>query len=132
MTPSKDLPGESPSVINLSHKFDLFTKHWTPKILASCNNQLVKIAKVKGDFVWHKHDLQDELFLVVKGKLMIDLREDRSLQLNEGDMTVIPKGMEHRPRTDGGETWILMVEPPETHNTGQHNNELSVERPEWI
>ena len=132
MTNTNDIRSQNPSVISLSDKFELFTKHWTPKVLASCNDQLVKIAKVSGEFVWHKHDGQDELFLVVKGRLIIDLQNEKSLHLNEGEMTVIPKGMEHRPRTHGGETWILMVEPPETHNTGQHKNERSVERPEWI
>ena len=132
MTNTNDIRSQNPSVISLSDKFELFTKHWTPKVLASCNDQLVKIAKVSGEFVWHKHDGQDELFLVVKGRLIIDLQNEKSLHLNEGEMTVIPKGMEHRPRTDGGETWILMVEPPETHNTGQHKNERSAERPEWI
>ena len=132
MTSSTDHNNQNPSVISINDKFELFSQHWTPKILATCNNQQVKIAKVSGDFVWHTHEDQDELFLVVKGKLWIDLPESRSLCLNEGDITVIPKGMEHRPRTEGEETWILMVEPPETHNTGQHNNELSITSPEWI
>ena len=132
MSHIRDKKNENPAVISLSDKFDLFTEQWTPKILASCNNQLVKIAKVNGDFVWHKHEGQDELFLVVKGKLIIDLPEDQSLSLNEGDMTVIPKGMDHRPRTNGDEAWILMVEPPETLNTGQHNNEMSISNPDWI
>ena len=101
-------------------------------MLASCNNQLVKIAKVSGDFVWHKHDNQDELFYVFKGQLRIDLPNDQTVTLNEGEMIVIPKGMEHRPRTNGIETWILMIEPPDTLNTGQHINEKSVENPEWI
>ena len=122
----------NPSVIKLSDKFELFTQQWTPKILASCNNQLVKIAKVSGEFVWHKHEGQDELFLVVKGKLTIDLPENESISLNEGDITVIPKGMEHRPRTEGEEVWILMIEPPETLNTGQHINERSISNPDWI
>ncbi len=132
MTSSTDHNKQNPSVISINKKFDLFSEHWTPKILAECNNQLVKIAKVSGDFVWHKHDDQDELFLVVKGQLIIDLPESRSLCLNEGDMTVIPKEMDHRPRTDGVETWILMVEPPETLNTGQYHNEMSVANPDWI
>ena len=123
---------QSPVGINLNQKYGLFSEHWTPKILSSVNNQLVKIAKVNGEFVWHKHDDQDELFLVIKGTLIIDLESDTSLVLNVGEMTVIPKGMEHRPRTDDGEAWILMIEPPETHNTGQHSNEMSVDDIDWI
>ena len=120
-----------PEVIRLNDKFSKFQEHWTPKNLTSCNGQLVKIAKVQGEFIWHKHDNEDELFMVIRGSLTIDIKEGASLILKEGDLTVIPKGMEHRPHADS-ECWILMVEPPETLNTGEHRNELSVDDIEWI
>ena len=120
------------NVIHLKEKFGLFNEHWSPKNIAVCNKQLVKIAKVKGDFIWHKHANEDELFFVVKGTLYIDLKNGEVLKLAEGDMTVIPKGLEHRPRTDGSECWIMMVEPPETLNTGDQRNERTRHDIEWI
>ncbi len=110
-------------VINLKEKYSLFSDKWSPRIIAECNDQLVKIAKVEGEFVWHHHEEEDELFYVVKGKLYIDLKDD-TLELNEGEMTVIPKGVEHRPHCEE-ETWIMLFEPKSTLHTGNTESEIT-------
>lgn len=115
--------------INLVHKFSLFTEHWKPKIIAEVNDNHVKLVKLKGEFIWHKHDNEDELFLVVKGKLIIQLC-DGQLVLHEGELAVIPKGVEHRP-VAGEETQVLLLEPKSTLNTGDQRNEHTA-TPEWI
>lgn len=118
--------------INLKQKFELFDEHWTPKIVGEANGQYVKLAKAKGDMVWHKHDKEDELFLVVKGKLTIQLR-DRDIELREGEVFIVPKGVEHRPFAVE-ETHFLMIEPKTTAHTGEVESELTVplEQQEWI
>jgi len=113
-------------VINLEEKFGAFDTLWDPKIAAELNENYVKLAKVRGEFVWHRHEAEDELFLVVRGRLAIDLR-DRTLELNEGDLCVIPRGVEHRPRADE-EAQILMIEPKSTLNTGDVRDERTRER----
>lgn len=110
--------------ISLSEKFKLFSDHWSPRIIAECNEQLVKIAKVSGQFVWHDHKDEDELFFVVKGTLFIDL-EDKTLELNAGDLTVIPKGVRHRPWTKSKEVRIMLFEPKTTKHTGESVSELT-------
>ena len=95
--------------IVLKDKLSLFTEHWSPKIIAELNGQQVKVAKLKGEFVWHKHDEEDELFLVLKGKLKIELR-DRVIDLNEGEFVVIPRGIEHKP-VASIEVEVLLFEP---------------------
>jgi mannose-6-phosphate isomerase-like protein (cupin superfamily) len=117
-------------VINLQDKFGRFDSLWDPKIAAELNESYVKLAKVRGEFVWHRHEAEDELFLVVRGRLAIDLR-DRTLELNEGDFCVIPRGVEHRPRADE-EAQILMIEPKSTLNTGEVRDERTRERLDWI
>jgi mannose-6-phosphate isomerase-like protein (cupin superfamily) len=81
--------------VNLSEKLSLFTDHWNPRIVGELNNQHVKLVKLKGEFVWHKHDLEDELFLVLKGKLQMEFR-DKTVELNEQEFLIIPRGVEHR------------------------------------
>ena len=115
--------------INLNEKFNLFSEQWQPKIIAALNDSYVKLAKLQGEFIWHRHDLEDELFLVMKGSLRIELR-DRTLQLGEGEMAVIPKGVDHRPVAEE-EVWVVLLEPKSTLNTGNVTNERTVE-PEWI
>jgi len=110
--------------INLKDKFNKFEEHWSPKIIGECNGQLIKIAKVKGEFVWHDHAHEDELFYVVKGTLFIDL-EEKTMELNEGEMTVIQKGVRHRPRTDNEEAWIMLIEPKSTKHTGDVQSDLT-------
>lgn len=103
-------------VQNLSAAFDAVTAHWSPKVIAQVNDQYVKIAKLKGEFVWHKHDEEDELFYVVKGALDIEY-EDRTVTLAEGDMHVVPRGVMHNPRA-AEECWIMLVERASTKHTG--------------
>lgn len=116
--------------VNLHAKFTKFDELWSPKIVAALNGQLVKVAKLEGEFVWHQHAGQDELFLVVRGRLRIDLR-DRALELSEGELTVIPAGVEHRP-VAAEEVWVVLLEPAETLNTGDVRNERTLDQLEWI
>ena len=111
--------------VNLAEKLDTFTEHWSPKIIGALNGQLVKIAKVKGDFIMHKHDNEDELFYVIEGVLNIELKE-KTITLKAGEFVIIPKGVEHRPYAEE-EVKILLFEPATTLNTGDQKNELTVE-----
>ncbi len=117
-------------VINLRDKLARFSDLWNPRIIAELNENHVKLAKVHGTFVWHRHDDEDELFLVVRGRLTIHLR-DRCLDLGEGDLCVIPRGVEHLPVAEE-EAHILLVEPKTTRNTGQLDDERTRDRLEWI
>lgn len=112
------------NIINLSQKFDLFHEHWRPRIVGELNDSYVKLARLKGEFVWHRHENEDELFLVVKGKLQIKLR-DRDLWIGEGEFVIIPKGVEHCPVADE-EVQVLLLEPKSTVNTGDVQNERTV------
>ena len=103
--------------INIAQKFDLFDELWTPKIIGELNNQYIKIAKVKDEFVWHSHENEDELFIVQKGTLFIDFRAKTEV-VKAGEMIVVPKGVEHRPRTNGEEVYIMLIEPKSTKHTG--------------
>jgi mannose-6-phosphate isomerase-like protein (cupin superfamily) len=116
-------------VINLGQKFRLFKEHWRPKIVGELNDSYLKLAKLKGEFVWHRHENEDELFLVIKGRLVIRLRE-RDLTIREGEFAVIPKGVEHLPIAEE-EVHVLLIEPRTTLNTGDVRNERTVEA-EWI
>lgn len=109
--------------VNLNEKIETIDEYWSPKIVAELNNQQVKVAKVMGEFLWHHHENEDELFYVVKGKLFIELR-DKTLELNPGEFVVIPKGMEHRPYAPN-EAWIMLFEPGSTLNTGNKISELT-------
>jgi len=110
-------------VINIKKKLELFTDHFNPRIAAELNGQQVRLVKFKGDFIWHSHEKEDELFIVVKGKFTMDFR-DRSVEVAEGEMIVVPKGTEHRPRADE-EVHIMLFEPASTVNTGETKNELT-------
>lgn len=116
-------------VISLNEKFNLFSEQWHPKIVGELNDSYVKLVKVQGEFVWHQHENEDELFLVVKGTLTIKLRE-RDLTIREGEFVIIPKGVEHMPVAEQ-EVWIMLLEPKTTLNTGDVTNERTVEA-EWI
>ena len=102
--------------INLLKKFELFNDHWSPKIVGELNGQQVKLSKFKGEFIWHKHENEDELFLVVKGNFRMELR-DKTIELNEGEILIVPKGVEHKPVADE-EVWVMLFEPASTLNTG--------------
>ena len=116
--------------INLTDKLSQFDEHWSPRIVAELNGQHVKLAKVKGEFVWHHHEDEDELFYVLKGRLTIEFR-DGSVELGPGECLVVPRGVEHRPVAEE-ETHILMFEPASTLNTGNVRSERTVEDPERL
>jgi mannose-6-phosphate isomerase-like protein (cupin superfamily) len=103
--------------INLAEQFARFTEHWRPKIVAELNGQVVRLVKVRGEFVWHSHPGEDELFYVVRGTLRMDFR-DRSVTLDPGDMLVVPRGVEHRP-VAADECELVLFEPAEVRNTGE-------------
>lgn len=119
-----------PEIISLKDIFSSFSKQWSPKIIAQMNDYHFKIAKIQGEFVWHSHPETDEMFYVVQGRMTIHLRGG-DLELEEGEMCVIPQGMEHKPAA-AGECHILMVEPAGTLNTGDSRGERTVEEAEWI
>ncbi len=117
-------------VVNLAQKLSLFSEQWSPKIVGELNDSYVKVVKVQGEFVWHSHETEDELFLVLKGNLTIRLR-DRDLHVGEGGLVVIPKGVEHLPVAEE-EAHILLLEPKTTVNTGDVTSERTVANPERI
>ena len=117
------------TTVNLREKLDLIQDYWKPMIVAEVNDSQVKLVKLKGDFVWHHHDREDELFLVLKGRLRIELR-DRALDLKEGELAVVRRGTEHRPVAKG-EVQVLLLEPKTTVNTGQIRDNRTA-TPEWI
>jgi mannose-6-phosphate isomerase-like protein (cupin superfamily) len=116
--------------VNLAQKLASFNDLWSPKIVAELNGQYVKLAKLKGEFTWHQHEQEDELFLVLKGNLTIQL-EDGELKLGEGELAVIPSGIRHRPVSEQV-CEVLLFEPRSTRNTGDVHNGFTVESPEWI
>jgi mannose-6-phosphate isomerase-like protein (cupin superfamily) len=116
--------------VNLLQKFALFSDHWHPRVVGELNGQLVKLAKLQGEFVWHQHELEDELFLVVKGSLTIRLR-DRDVDLQEGEFFVVPKGVEHQPIAEE-EAHVLLFEPTSTVNTGNAESDRTIADLEWI
>jgi mannose-6-phosphate isomerase-like protein (cupin superfamily) len=116
--------------INIKEKFDLVDQYWNPKIIAELNGHYVKLAKVKGEFVWHSHEKEDELFYVIKGCLHIQL-PDETIHIQEGELAVVPRGTSHNPLATE-ETHILLFEPIQTEHTGAVKDERTVERPEWI
>jgi len=116
--------------INLKEKYSLFSKHWSPKIIAEMNDYQFKLAKIKGEFVWHDHKNTDETFIVIQGKMTIKFR-DGEVKLSEGEMFVVPKGIEHKPCADS-ECKILVVEPRGVVNTGDTGGELTITEDIWI
>ncbi|MEM6802017.1 MAG: cupin domain-containing protein [Bacteroidota bacterium] len=112
------------NVINLDQKFSLFQDQWSPKVIAELNGQEVKLAKVQGEFVWHEHEQEDELFFVVKGELIIEFR-DRTEVIKAGEMIVVPRGVEHKPIAKE-EVWIMLFEPAQIKHTGEVEHELTV------
>ena len=118
--------------INLLNKFSLFSEEWTPKIIGELNGQHVKLCKLKGNFVWHSHENEDELFMVFKGTLLIDFRDGKTVKVKEGEILIVPKGVEHRPRTNGEIVYNLLFEPKTTLHTGSKDTEMTVKDLEWI
>lgn len=128
-----------PDKVNLASKFSQIHEYWKPYIAGELNGQMVKLDKLKGEFVWHHHENEDELFLVVKGRFRIEFRglatspdtSTRSVSLEEGEFLVVPRGVEHRPVADE-ECWILLFEPASTLNTGNVVNERTVRELERV
>ena len=116
--------------INLLEKFSTFGDHWEPKIAGDLNGQQVKLVKFLGPFVWHHHDNEDELFLVVKGRFRMEFR-DRDIWLEQGEFLIVPRGVEHRPVAEE-EVHVLLFEPATTLNTGNVRNERTVEALERV
>ncbi len=112
-------------VINLKEKLNLFNDLWSPKIVGQLNGQDVKLAKINGEFVWHDHKDEDELFYIIKGTLHIEFR-DKKITLNEGEMLIIPRGVEHKPIAHE-EVWILLFEPSNIKHTGDVKHEYTKE-----
>ena len=109
--------------VNLAQKLSLFSDYWSPKIVGELNGQHVKLAKLKGEFVWHKHENEDELFFVIKGSFKMEYR-DKTVVVNENEFLIVPKGVEHRPVADE-EVSIMLFEPATTLNTGDTEGELT-------
>ncbi len=116
--------------VNLTDKFDLFSDYWNPRIAGELNGQHVKLVKIQGEFVWHKHDHEDELFLVVAGVFMMEFR-DKNIPLKAGEFLIVPRGVEHRPVAEQ-ECHILLFEPVSTLNTGNQHSERTREHLEKI
>lgn len=116
--------------VNLLQKFDLVTEHWSPKIVGELNGQQVKLAKLKGEFFFHHHQDEDEAFFVMKGSFRMELR-DKIVELNEGDMLIVPSGVEHKPVADE-EVWVMLFEPATTLNTGNVVNERTKSELGWV
>ena len=114
----------------LQEKFALIHEYWSPKIVSELNGQHVKLAKLKGEFVWHHHEVEDELFFIVKGTLKMEFR-DQVIELKENEMMVVPHGVEHKPVAEE-EVWIMLFEPVSTLNTGNILNERTKETLEEI
>lgn len=117
-------------VINIQQKFDLFSDQWSPKKIGELNGQQILLAKIKGEFVFHKHDNEDELFMVMKGQLQIELR-NKTVTINEGEFYIVPKGVEHKPIAKE-EVHILLFEPLSTKHTGDVIADITVETYESI
>jgi mannose-6-phosphate isomerase-like protein (cupin superfamily) len=128
------LGGADPEVqmdkVNLAEKFALFDDKWSPKIVGELNGQQVKLVKVEGEFIWHRHEEEDELFLVSRGRLDIHLR-DRVVSLAEGEFLIVPAGVEHKP-VAAEEAHVILLEPAGTRNTGDVQDERTRESPDWI
>ena len=118
--------------INIHEKFSKFDKTWTPHIIGELNEQYVKLCKLKDEFVWHSHKHEDELFMVFKGTLFMDFKDQETVEIKEGEIIIIPRGIEHRPRTNGDLVFNLLFEPKETKHTGTLNSAKTVHSLEWI
>ena len=116
--------------INFKSKFSKFNDQWSPKVIAEMNDYQFKLVKIKNDFVWHKHDDTDEVFIVIEGKMKIEFR-DKTVLLEEGEMYVVPKGIDHKPFADE-ECKVLLVEPKGVVNTGESDSKLTADNDVWI
>ena len=118
--------------INIMDKFSLFNEKWTPKIIGELNDQYVKLCKLKDDFVWHSHENEDELFMVFKGTLLMEFRDGRIVKIKQGEILIVPKGVEHRPHTNGEIVFNLLFEPKTTLHTGNVETTMTIKELDWI
>jgi mannose-6-phosphate isomerase-like protein (cupin superfamily) len=116
--------------VNLKEKFEAFSEHWSPKVVGALNGQQVKLAKLQGEFVWHHHEEEDELFYVVQGTLMMAFR-DETVTIREGEMLIVPRGIEHKPIAEE-EVQVMLFEPASTLNTGNVQNNLTQNGEKWV
>lgn len=116
--------------VNLREKLSLFSDHWNPRIVGELNGQQVKLAKLKGEFIWHSHQEEDEMFYVIKGNLKIEFR-DKTVELNEGEFYIVPRGVEHKPIAEK-EVHVMLFEPGATRHTGKEQHELTNNDQEFI
>jgi mannose-6-phosphate isomerase-like protein (cupin superfamily) len=117
--------------VNIYNKFELINEYWSPKIIAELNGQHVKLAKIKDELIWHNHQDEDEMFIVFKGTLFMDFI-DKTTVTKPGEILIIPRGVEHRPRTNGEEVWTMLIEPKEIKHTGDIEHEKTVKKFEWL
>ena len=116
--------------INLKDKLAKFSDHWSPKVIAELNDYQFKLVKIQGEFVWHNHPDTDEVFIVIEGSMKIEF-ENETIELNEGEMIVVPKGVEHKPYAES-ECKVMLVEPCGVVNTGEADSELTADNDVWI
>ena len=117
-------------MINLQDKFSKFSEHWTPKVIAEMNDYQFKLVKIEGQFVWHNHSDTDEVFIVVEGKMFIQF-ENETIELNQGEMYVVPRGVQHKPYAEK-ECKVMLVEPKGVVNTGESSGDLTAQNDVWI
>ena len=118
------------NTINLKEKFSMFSKYWSPHVIAEMNDYQFKLAKIKGEFIWHEHDDTDEVFIVIEGSMNIEF-QDGIVDLSEGEMFVVPKGVSHKPFAEN-ECKIMLVEPKGVINTGESEGEMTAPNDVWI
>ena len=116
--------------ININEKFQKFSEYWSPKVIAEMNDYQFKLAKIKGEFTWHEHKDTDEVFIVIEGRMEIEFRNGK-IELEQGDMYVVPKGIQHKPYAEE-ECKIMLVEPRGVVNTGERTNNLTEDNDVWI
>jgi mannose-6-phosphate isomerase-like protein (cupin superfamily) len=116
--------------VNLKEKFEAFSEHWSPKVVGELNGQHVKLAKLQGEFVWHHHEEEDELFYVVRGSLKMAYR-NQTVTVNEGEFLIVPRGIEHKPIAEE-EVQVMLFEPASTVNTGNVQNDLTQDGANWV
>ena len=121
----------SMSKVNLGEKLSKFSEQWTPKVIAEMNDYQFKLVKIEGEFVWHEHLDTDEAFIVIEGSMRIDFDDDSSVELDEGEMYVVPRGVRHRPCAES-ECRVMLVEPRGVVNTGEADSELTAPNDEWV
>ena len=119
------------SKVNFSEKLSKFSEQWTPKVIAEMNDYQFKLVKIEGEFVWHEHPDTDEAFIVIEGSMRIDFEDGSSVELDEGEMYVVPRGVRHRPCAQT-ECKVMLVEPKGVVNTGEADSELTAPNDEWV